>query len=62
MGRWRALSPATTADLARIENPTLLECGYDAIEIEEGGTDDQVRRRNELGLLFHTMKSEDANS
>ena len=62
IGRWRALSIATIADLAPIVNPTLCDCGYDAIDIEEGGTDDEAQRRYELGLLSHRMKSEDADS
>lgn len=62
MGRWRKFSPATLADLAPIVNPTLLQCGYDPIEIAEAGTDAAARRRYELGLLFHAMKSEKGDS
>ena len=55
--RWRHLSPATMADLAPIINPTLLEYGYDVIDVEGTDTDAEARRRYELGLLFHAMKS-----
>lgn len=58
VGRWRQWSPATIADLAPIVNPTLLQCGYDAVEVEAGGGDLAARRRYELGLLFHAMKAE----
>lgn len=62
VGRWRALSSATRADLAQIVNTTLLDCGYDAIEIENGGTDDDARRRYELGLRLQSMRAEGADS
>jgi hypothetical protein len=59
--RWHKFSSSTRADLAQIVNPTLLECGYEAIEIEDVGPDVAARRRYELGLLFHTIKSEGVN-
>jgi hypothetical protein len=57
IGHWRQLSPSTLADLAPLLNPTLVRCGYDAIEIDRSSSDAAVRRRYELGLLFHAMKS-----
>jgi hypothetical protein len=62
ISRWRKLSPATIADLAPVVNPTLRQCGYDTIEVESVGSDAAARRRYELGLLFHAMKSEKGNS
>ncbi|MHC4470135.1 MAG: sulfotransferase family protein [Planctomycetota bacterium] len=59
IGRWEGLSSGTIADLAAIVNPTLRECGYDEIEIEGGGSEEEARRRYELGLLLRRMKSGD---
>jgi hypothetical protein len=62
IGRWRQFSPSTLADLAQIVNPTLVACGYEAIEVDSIGTAAAARRRYELGLLFHAMKSEKGDS
>jgi len=62
VGRWRQFSPLTLSDLAQILNPTLVACGYEAIEVDGVGTEATARRRYELGLLFHAMKSEKGDS
>jgi protein-tyrosine sulfotransferase len=56
VGRWRKFSSSTLADLAPIVNPTLLECGYEAIDAKDSGTVEEAQRRYELGLLFQAMK------
>ncbi|MDT7041531.1 sulfotransferase [Candidatus Nitronereus thalassa] len=58
VGRWRKFSSPTLADLALIVNPSLLECGYDAIESGETDSEEEAKRRYELGLLFQAMKPE----
>ena len=62
VGRWRKFSSSTMADLAPIVNPTLLECGYETIDVGESDTADEAQRRYELGLLFQTMKSKASNT
>lgn len=57
VGRWRELSPTTISELGRIVNPALVDCGYDAVEVSEDRKNEDARRRYELGLLFHAIRS-----
>jgi hypothetical protein len=56
VGRWRKLSRDTISRLGAICNPTLLQCGYDAVEVEAERGDEEVRRRLEIGLLLQGMR------
>jgi hypothetical protein len=55
--RWQKLSPAVLQQLAPIANTTLQRCGYDSIQTEGPGTDDDARRRYELGLLIQSPRN-----
>jgi protein-tyrosine sulfotransferase len=57
VGRWHKLSRGTQAGLARIANPTLVDCGYEEVEVEPERSDDEARRRYELGLLLQAAKA-----
>lgn len=61
IGRWRELSPATLSELSDIINPTLLECGYDQINIDLKDSDRKARRRYEMGLALQKMKPNNSN-
>jgi hypothetical protein len=50
--RWRKLPKPAFALLAPIVNPTLLELGYDTVPEDGADTDEESRRRYELGLLI----------
>ena len=62
-GRWRRELPdATIADLASIVNPTLADCGYESIEIRGDDSEEEARRRYELGLLLQRAKPPEQNA
>jgi hypothetical protein len=55
IGRWKNLSRETISRLGAICNPTLAQCGYDAIELEAPRSRDEARRRHEVGLLLQGL-------
>ena len=57
VGRWKSLPRPTQAHLAEICNPTLERLGYEGVQLEEE-SDDDAKRRYELGLLVNRMKRE----
>ena len=57
IGRWKALSPLTVQSLAPIVNDTLTRCGYERIALTAGPTEDEARRRYELGLLLQGARA-----
>lgn len=50
--RWRKLPKPAFTLLAPIVNPTLLALGYDAVPEDGADSDEETRRRYELGLLI----------
>ena len=64
IGRWHSLSSPTIRELAAIANPTLVACGYEAIDTQSSVDDDDeaARRRYELGLMMQKLRSEDGDS
>jgi protein-tyrosine sulfotransferase len=56
VGRWRKLSRDTINRLGAICNPALVLCGYEAIQIQDERSTDEVRRRLEIGLLLQKLK------
>ncbi len=54
--RWQHWPPATISALARIVNPTLEACGYEAVPVDDAAGADEARRRYELGLMIQSMK------
>jgi hypothetical protein len=57
VGRWKSLPRPTLAHLAEICNPTLNRLGYEGVQPQEE-SDDDAKRRYELGLLVNRMKRE----
>lgn len=57
VGRFKSLPRPTLAHLGAICNPTLQRLGYDPVTVEEE-SDEDARRRYELGLLVNRMKKE----
>ncbi|HEX2078201.1 MAG TPA: sulfotransferase [Longimicrobium sp.] len=55
VGRWRELSPRTLRRLGEICNPTLRAAGYEPVEAQPVGGEDQAQRSYELGLLLKTL-------
>ncbi len=58
VARWKSLPAATQAMLAEICNPTLRRLGYEPVSTGDE-TDEDARRRYELGLLLGRLKKED---
>jgi protein-tyrosine sulfotransferase len=56
VGRSKSLSPHTRSQLGKIINPTLEASGYPLAPTLAERSDDDVRRRHELGLLVQAMK------
>ena len=54
--RWRDLPRSTLARLAEICNPMLEQLGYPAVRLEHEESDEDARRRYELGLLLHRVR------
>jgi protein-tyrosine sulfotransferase len=54
--RWRKLPPATIRELAAVLNPTLTRCGYEPIRESPVDTDENARRRYEMGLTLQSLK------
>jgi hypothetical protein len=56
VGRYKRLSPHTRGRLGAILNPTLLELGYEPLEVLAEMSDDEARRRYEAGLAIQAIK------
>jgi len=52
VGRWKSLSRWMIGRLGAIANETLVECGYEPVEVEAARESAEARRRYELGLLL----------
>ena len=58
VGRWKSLSPALVSSLGEIVNPTLGANGYEPVPVIEDRSDDEARRRYELGLLVQAARKD----
>ena len=58
IGRWRELSRETISRLGAICNPTLVQCGYEPVDVEAAPSADEARRRYEVGLLVQRLNRE----
>lgn len=61
IGRWQNLSRATINALGRIVNDTLIRCGYEPVETGEQRSDEEARRRYELGLMLQAAKQQNSD-
>lgn len=55
--RWKALPTATVSRLAALCNPTLVRLGYAPVPTDDDPSDEDARRRYELGLRLQHMKA-----
>lgn len=56
--RWRELPRSTLVRLAEICNPMLTQLGYTAVQLEHDDSDEDARRRYELGLLLNRARGQ----
>jgi len=55
VGRWKLLSETTTAAMARIAGPLMTELGYEPVPTGDEATDEEARRRYQIGLMAARM-------